>query len=94
MDGVQVFTIIHPFHPLRGQPLPLIARCNNWGEPRVQYQDPLTGFLRSIPLIWTDLAPLDPFVELAAGRAILRLSDLQELARLLNTLATSQQDGL
>ena len=94
MDGVQVFTIIHPFHPLCGQQLPLIARHNNWGEPRVQYLDPHTGFLRSIPLVWTDLAPLDPFIELAAGRAILRLSELQELARLLVTLAASPQDGL
>ena len=94
LDGLQLFTIIHPFHPLHGQQFRLIARSNFWGKPRVQYHDPHSGFLRSIPLTWTGLAPLDPSVELAVGRALLRLSDLQELARLLDTLATSPREEL
>ena len=45
------------------------------------------GILRALPLAWTSLAPVDPFVSLAAGRSAFRLLDLLELARLLTFLA-------
>lgn len=48
------------------------------------FHEPLTGSLRSLPIAWTDLASPDPFLALSAGRAILRLSDLQALVRLLH----------
>ena len=82
MDGDGLFTITHPFHPLSGQQFPLLAQRVAWGEPRVFFHDPVTRSLRSLPTAWTDLAPPDPFVALSAGRAILRLSDLQALVRL------------
>jgi hypothetical protein len=47
----------------------------------------VTGRLRSLPTAWTNLAPPDPFVVLAAGRAMLRLTDLQALAHLLHAVA-------
>jgi hypothetical protein len=50
----------------------------------VFFHDPATGWVRSLPTAWTDLAAPDPFVRLAAGRAILRFTDLQALARLLH----------
>ncbi len=84
MDGDGLFTITHPFHPLSGQQFPLLAQRVAWGEPRVFFHDPLTGSLRSLPTAWTDLAPPDPFVALSAGRAILRLIDLQALVRLVH----------
>jgi Family of unknown function (DUF5372) len=31
---------------------------------------------RSVPIAWTDLATVDPFVTVAAGRAPFRLEDL------------------
>ncbi len=59
---------------------------HTWGEERVYYQDQ-AGALRSMPTAWTSLAPVDPFVRLAAGRSAFRVTDLLELARLLAALA-------
>lgn len=82
LDGEQVFTITHPFHPLAGQRFALLAHRFSWGEPRVFFCDPVSTHVRSLPTAWTDLADPDPFVLLSAGRAILRLRDLQALVRL------------
>lgn len=82
-DGDLVFTVTHPFHPLVGHQFPLIAQRLAWGEPRVFFHDPTTGHLRSLPTAWTNVAPPDPFVVLAAGRAILRFTDMQRLLHLL-----------
>ncbi len=87
VDGDVVFTVTHPFHPLAGQTFALIAQRLAWGEPRVFFHDSVTGRLRSLPTAWTNLAPPDPFVVLAAGRAMLRLTDLQALAHLLHAVA-------
>jgi Family of unknown function (DUF5372) len=92
MDGDGLFTITHPFHPLSGQQFPLLAQRVAWGEPRVFFHDPLTGSLRSLPTAWTDLAPTDPFLALSDQRAILRLSDLQALVRLLHDAEDTQQE--
>src|SRR2546423_308425 len=67
-----------------GLQFPLIAQRLAWGEPRVFFHDPTTGHLRSLPTVWTNLAPPDPFVVLAAGRAILRFTDVQMLIHLLH----------
>ena len=45
------------------------------------------GRLCSLPLAWTNLAYLDPFVSLAAGRSAFRVTDLLELARLIAFLS-------
>jgi hypothetical protein len=79
-----MFTVTHPFHPFSGQQFPLVVPRLAWGEPRVFFHDPATGRLRSRPAAWTNLAPPDPFVVLAAGRTIFRLTDLQMLVRLLH----------
>jgi hypothetical protein len=94
VDGDVLFTITHPFHPLSGQQFPLLAQRVAWGEPRVFFHDPLTGSLRSLPTAWTDLAPANPFVALAAQRAILRLVDLQALVRLLHDAEDTQREVL
>jgi hypothetical protein len=83
-DGDLIFPVTHPFHPLSGQQFSLIAQRLAWGEPRVFFHDPATGRLRSLPTAWTNLAPPDSFVVLAAGRAILRCTDVQTLSRLLH----------
>jgi hypothetical protein len=92
MDGDLIFTVRHPFHPLSGQSFPLIAQRLAWGEPRVFFHDPATGRRRSRPTAWTNLAPPDPFVVLAAGRAILRFTDLQPLSRLLHDVNETLQE--
>ena len=43
--------------------------------------------LRSLPAMWTSMAPEDPFVSLAGGRSPLRMADLLELVRLLAVFA-------
>jgi uncharacterized protein DUF5372 len=63
---------------------------HNWGDERVYYQDE-AGVLHSVPSTWTNLAPVDPFVSLSAGRSTFRVSDLLELARLLASLAEGQE---
>ena len=45
--------------------------------------------LRSLPLAWTSLEPSDPFVSLAAGRALFRMEDLLRLVQLCALLAGS-----
>jgi len=92
LDGAQIFTITHPFHPLAGQQFALIEQRVAWGEPRVFFRDPLTSHLRSLPTAWTDLADPDPFVILSAHRAILRLSDLQALVRLVQVADDSSPE--
>ena len=37
--------------------------------------------MHSLPTSWTDAGAVDPFVALAAGRSLFRVSDLIELAK-------------
>ena len=77
----QFFTIIHPFHPWRGRRFELIDLQRRWGQWRVYY---LTehGHTAYLPACWTDVGPPDPYVQQAQGRAIARVEDLLELARM------------
>ncbi len=52
----------------------------NWGEERVWFHDN-ECHLQSVPTSWTDAAPMDAFVVVAAGRSLFRLADLLELAQ-------------
>ena len=83
MHQARVFTVTHPFHPLSGQTLEVLVVRNLWGADRVCYAGP-EGRSRSIPVEWTDLAGVDPFVVLARGRAPFRLVDLLALRSLLS----------
>ena len=82
----------HPFHPLSGKVFELVTCHRNWGEGLVYYHDEV-GKLCSLPLKWTSLAPIDPFVSLSAGRAAFRVSDLLELSRMLASLKGGQEEG-
>jgi hypothetical protein len=44
------------------------------------------GRTRSLPVGWTNVAPVDPFVTVAAGRAPFRLEDLLALTALLRDI--------
>ena len=55
---------------------------HNWGEDRVYFYD-CRGRLVSVPVCWTSLAAEDPFVKIAAGRALFRVEDLVRLCRLI-----------
>ena len=56
---------------------------HNWGENRAYFHDD-EGRLVSLPASWTSVFPPDPLIVLAAGRSPFRVTDLLELARLLN----------
>jgi len=58
-----------------------VAR-RTWGEDRVFFFDE-GGVQRSLPRAWTDMADVDPFVVLAAGRSPFRVEDLLELVGLI-----------
>ncbi len=51
-----------------------------------------THQVRSLPLAWTNLALPDPFVVVAAGKAVLRFSDLQQLTEFLKEMQTHDQE--
>jgi len=84
-QAVQVFTVTHPFHPLRGQQFTLTARRQNWGEARVVYFNG-AGRLCSMPTSWTSVADVDHFEIASAGRSWFRIDDLLELSALMQTL--------
>ena len=63
----------------------LVICHHTWKQKRVYYQNE-AGILSSLPLEWTSLAPIDPFVQISAGRAAFRVADLLELSRLLASL--------
>ena len=73
--------VTHPFHPLFGREFEFVSRRRNWGEDRVYYHDE-RGELDSLPTAWTDVADVDPFVVMAAGRSPFRAADLLALADL------------
>jgi len=74
-DAAPGFRVTHPFHPLYGRTLELVAQARQWGEERVYYRDE-NGRTRFLPARWTNLAAPDPFVVTAAGRAYFRVEDL------------------
>ena len=80
-QAARYFTVTHPFHPWRGRRFELLEQRPQWGQWRVYYLTK-TGRPAFFPAGWTDLGPLDPFVEQARGRAIARTEDLLELADL------------
>jgi hypothetical protein len=57
-----------------------VTTHNAWGEDRVFLQE--KDRLRALPIAWTDAAPADPFVVVAAGRAFWRTEDLIKLIEL------------
>jgi len=50
------------------------------------------GRTRSLPVAWTDVAPVDPFVAVAAGRAPFRLEDLLALRALLRDIRPTKRE--
>ncbi len=63
----------------------MIEITSGQGMGRIHYTDD-DGTLRSIRQGWTSIAATDPFVRVSAGRSAFRVSDLLELAALLDGL--------
>jgi Family of unknown function (DUF5372) len=77
------FRIIHPFHPQRGAEYELVTRKLTWGEDRVFYYD-LDGKLKSLMANVTDVAAVDAFDRVSAGRSAFRVDDLLDLCRFID----------
>lgn len=77
----QSFKVTHPFHPWFGRRFELIELRRCWGQWRAYYstEEGLPAYLLAS---WTDLGPMDPFVEQAKGRAIARVEDLLMLVKM------------
>jgi hypothetical protein len=65
----------------------LVIYRQNWGEERVWFHD-AKGQLISLPAVWTSVVVEDAFVAVSAGRAMFRVVELLELARLIEGLET------
>ena len=87
--GLQVFTVTHPFHPLKGQTFEVLAVRNNWGGDGVPYLD-ATGRFRTLPVEWTDARMPDPVVTVGADRAFFRADLLRQLRRLIDERAAGR----
>jgi len=77
--------VTHRFHPLSGRDFEFVVHRRNWGEDRVYCRD-ADGELFSLPAAWTDAAPVDPFVVIAAGRCPFTADGLLAVADLIDRL--------
>lgn len=77
--------VTHPFHPLRGLQLPCVGeRYNRYGMTLLLETG--DGVVRAVRPQWTDVVAPDPELVLGGRRALFRVADLRELARLVDRL--------
>jgi hypothetical protein len=77
--------VTHPFHPLSGKQLVCVGeRYNRYGTRLLLRAD--EDVVCSVPRQWTDVVTPDPEMVIGGGRALLRVSDLLELAELVERL--------
>ena len=77
--------VTHRFLRLFGRDFEFVAHRQNWGVDRVHLHDE-NGDLFSLPAVWTDVAPADPFVVIADGRCPFTVDGLLALADLTGRL--------
>lgn len=77
--------VTHPFHPLSGRQFACIGeRYNRYGRRLLLRVDDET--VCSLPPRWTDIVAPDPEIVLGGARALMRVTDLLELADLVTRL--------
>jgi len=76
---------------LYGQQFEILAYRHNRGEYRVTFYE-TPDRVRALPAAWTSLAPSDPSVILAAGRAAFRVADLLQLSTLLGRIEEGHKE--
>jgi hypothetical protein len=77
--------VTHPFHPLSGRQLAWVGeRYTRSGRRLLLQVDEAT--VCAVPPQWTDRVAPDPELVIGEQRALFRVADLLELARLLETL--------
>jgi hypothetical protein len=84
--------ITHPFHPLSGQQLVCVGeRYGRSGRRLLLRVD--GEIICSVPPQWTDLVGPDPEIVMGKQRALFRVADLIELARLVDRLGGRESRG-
>jgi hypothetical protein len=77
--------ITHPFHPFSGQQFCCVGeRLTRYGRRLLLEMD--DGTIRSVLPQWTDRVGEDPEIVIGGRRALFRVADLVELARLVERL--------
>lgn len=85
LASTHLVQVTHPFHPLSGQQFACVGeRYNRYGRRLLLQIDDQT--VCSVPPQWTDLVAQDPELVMGERRALFRLADLVELARLVERL--------
>jgi hypothetical protein len=83
--AARLVRITHPFHPLSGKQLACVGeRHNRYGRRLLLRVDDTT--VCSVPPQWTDLVAPGPEIVIGEHRALFRVADLLELARLVDRL--------
>jgi hypothetical protein len=81
--------VTHPFHPLSGRRLVCLGeRYNRYGKRLLLKVD--EEQVCSVPPEWTDVVAPDPEIVLGAGRALVRVADLLELAELVARMVAAR----
>ena len=82
----------HPFHPLSGRQLLCVGeRYNRYGVTLLLETD--DGAVCTVWPQWTDVVAPDPEIVLGGQRALFRVADLLELARLVDRLSGAIRGG-
>ena len=83
----------HPFHPLHGRVLEVMdrRRCES-GD--LLYLEVEAGRIAHLPEAWTSLSPPDPWLDIAAGRCLVRVEDLLRLADLIARMGEEAPDAV
>lgn len=78
--------ITHPFHPFRGRQLVCVGeRYTRYGATLLLQID--DRWVCAVPPQWTDVVAPDPEIVMGEQRALFRVVDLLELARLVDQLS-------
>ena len=84
--AARLVCVTHPFHPLSGRQLACVGdRYNRFGMTLLLEVD--DGTICAVPPQWTDVVAPDPEIVLGGQRALFRVTDLVELARLVDRLS-------
>jgi hypothetical protein len=85
LASTRLVRITHPFHPFSGQQFCCVGeRLTRYGRRLLLEMD--DGTIRSVLPQWTDRVGEDPEIVIGGRRALFRVADLVELARLVERL--------
>ncbi|MFZ2000978.1 MAG: DUF5372 family protein [Candidatus Sulfotelmatobacter sp.] len=84
--STRLVRITHPFHPFRGRQLVCVGeRYTRYGTTLLLQID--DRWVCAVPPQWTDVGAPDPEIVMGEQRALFRVVDLLELARLVDQLS-------